>query len=221
MHPWDHARSSARRHGGPVEAYLPYHQWFDATKAARAHFTHRALRHHREGIAEAGRLFGDRLVLADGTSIETEVLGRQHLLEDVGRDDVTAADWLRAMAPAPRTVPIPGAEALAQQSALRFGGPSHAYLSLHAWFLETSLWFDDARHLAMRHHAFGIFEAEARFGTVLRPPGCHPVPTRIVAERHVRAVMRTIPSADTVLRTLRPDRWMAAAMSPQRLGLNP
>jgi hypothetical protein len=220
MHPWDHARSSARRHGGTVEGYLPFHHWFDATKIVRAHFTHRALRHHHEGIAEAVRLFGDCLSAADGISVETNTLGRQHLLEDLGRDDVTAADWLQTIESPQRTEPVPTAATLSQESARRFGGNPSAYLPLHAWFFETETWFGDSRHLVMRHHAFGIFEAEARLGPVMRPAGTHPVPTRIVAERHVRTVMGAIPSADALLRTLRPARWMAAATSPRRLGLD-
>lgn len=221
MHPWDHARSSARQHGGPADRYLPYHQWFDATKCVRAHFTHRALRHHAEGVAEATRMFGSHLPLDGRDGVETAVLGRQHLREDVGRDDVTAADWLRCIDPARASIAVPKPAVLAEMSARRFGGAAADYLPLHAWFLATTDWFDDARHLVMRHHAFGIFEAEARFGTVLRRADGAVVPLRIVAEAHVRVVMGSIPSADAVLRTLRPQRWMAAATSPRRLGLGP
>ena len=58
MHPYHHALSSQRTHGGAAADYLPLHDWFDASKSSLAHFTHRALNHHREGVAEAIRLFG-------------------------------------------------------------------------------------------------------------------------------------------------------------------
>ena len=58
MNPFDHARSSARLHGGCWSDYHPLHAWFDLTKSAHCHFTHRSLRHHREGIVEAVRVFG-------------------------------------------------------------------------------------------------------------------------------------------------------------------
>ena len=61
MHPYHHALSSQREHGGEIADYLPLHSWFDATKSALAHFTHRALRHHREGIAEATHVFGSTI----------------------------------------------------------------------------------------------------------------------------------------------------------------
>lgn len=220
MHPWDHARSSARLHGGRPEAFLAYHAWFDATKAARAHVTHRALRHHDEGLAEAATHFGDRITVTDDKTVATETLGRQHLAEDVGGDHVTAADWLRHADPDKLPADIHDPDALANESALRFGGDAADYRTLHAWFLQTRSWFPDPRHLIMRNHAFGIFDAEARFGIVLHPTNAEPVATRIVAEHHVRRVMGSIPSADALLRTIRPQRWMSAATSPRRLGLD-
>jgi hypothetical protein len=49
MHPYHHALSSARKHGGKIEDYLPLHQWFDETKKHICDFRHRALRHHSIG----------------------------------------------------------------------------------------------------------------------------------------------------------------------------
>jgi hypothetical protein len=50
MHPYHHALSSQRRHGGQATDYLPLHNWFDQSKGIAADFRHRALRHHAEGI---------------------------------------------------------------------------------------------------------------------------------------------------------------------------
>ena len=57
-HPWHHAVSSARKHGGEPEDYLAIHEWFDASKAHHGDFRHRALRHHTLGVFECEREFG-------------------------------------------------------------------------------------------------------------------------------------------------------------------
>lgn len=220
MHPYHHALSSQRQHGGAVSDYLPLHAWFDASKAALAHFTHRALRHHREGVAEAVRVFGDTIGNADGVRISVEALGLQHLAEDLSILPA-AADWLHhielPVALAPTALPTP--EELATASATRFGITVERLMLLHRWFLETSTWFPDARHLAMRHHSFGIFEAEARFGVLLAGDRQAPLPTRVAAEWHVRAVLGRVPAVPDFLRRIKGQGWMAAAQSPRRLGL--
>ena len=220
MHPYHHALSSQREHGGEASDYLALHAWFDASKTALAHFTHRALRHHREGVAEAVRIFGETIANADGARISVEALGLQHLAEDMSIVP-SAADWLNHIelpaAPAPAALRTP--EELAAASARRFDAAPELLLPLHRWFLETSTWFPDARHLAMRHHSFGIFEAEARFGVVLGKGRQHLLPTRIVGEWHVRAVLGRVPAATDFLRHLKAQRWMAAAQSSRRLGL--
>lgn len=220
MHPYHHALSSQREHGGDVADYLPLHAWFDATKSALAHFTHRALRHHREGITEATHVFGTTITTGAGAHVSVDKLGHQHLGEDMSLLP-SAADWLKhlELPPALLAAVLRSPEDLAAASARRFGIAAELLLPLHRWFLETSTWFPDARHLAMRHHSFGIFEAEARFGFLV--PGANPpaVPTRMVGEWHVRTVLGRLPAATDFLRHLKGQRWMAAAQSPQRLGL--
>ncbi len=219
MNPYDHALSSVRHYGGRAEDYVPTHNWLDASKATLAHFTHRALRHHRQGVAEAAHLFGDHLTNSDGDQIAVSSLGLQHIAEDCSIIP-DAADWLHHLEAPAGLFPdaAPNLEVLAAQSARRFGGSAEDFLPLHTWFLATTAWFEDARHLAMRHHAFGIFEAEARFGVALST-SAGAVPTRIVAEAHVRAVLGRIPAATDFLRRIKGQPWMAAAQSPRRLGL--
>src|SRR5260370_35389604 len=165
MNPYDHALSSVRHYGGRAEDYVPTHNWLDASKATLAHFTHRALRHHRQGVAEAAHLFGDHLTNSDGDQIAVSSLGLQHIAEDCSIIP-DAADWLHHLEAPAGLFPdaAPNLEVLAAQSARRFGGSAEDFLPLHTWFLATTAWFEDARHLAIRHHAFGIFEAAARFG---------------------------------------------------------
>lgn len=92
-HPYHHALSSVRRHGGVPEDYLPLHDWFDASKEFLADFRHRALRHHAQGIFEAERVFGPTITNSDGREIPTRILGEQHVREDCGRIP-SLADWL-------------------------------------------------------------------------------------------------------------------------------
>lgn len=218
MNPFDHARSSARLHGGCWSDYHPLHAWFDLTKSAHCHFTHRSLRHHREGIVEAVRVFGPSIRNSDGVLVATETVARQHVEEDC-RGMPNASDWLEGYdPPAWLRVPLPDAADLARMSALRFGGDPETYLPLHEWFLATRLWSDSPAHLIFRHQAFGIHETESRFGPALAD-GAHAVPTRVVAERHVRSVLGRLPAAPDLLRRIRAERWMLQATSPARMGL--
>lgn len=220
MHPYDHARSSVRLHGGTWQDYFPLHAWFDASKSALCFFTHRALHHHLDAFEEVTALFGPAIRNADGGAVPVDILALQHLNEDCGIVP-HARDWLIGFE-RPDWLPdvIPNAEDLALDSSRRFGGEPGDYLPLHQWFLATRLWADDQDHLVFRHHAFGVFEAEARFGPVIARAGGGHMPTRVVAERHVHQVLGRIPPASDFLRRLKGDRWMLQATSPRRLGLD-
>jgi hypothetical protein len=220
MHPYHHALSSARRYGGAAEDYLPLHNWFDATKANMSFFTHRALRHHYEGVREAVHVFGGHVTSTEGTSVAVETISLQHFMEDMSIIP-SAADWLQHIdrSKMPEFTTIPTAEELADRSARRFATTPSVVLPVHQWFFETATWFTDQRHLTMRHHSFGIFETEQRFGVVLTDGSSPPVPTRVLGEWHVRAVLGRIPTAAEFIRLVKGQPWMAAAQNPRRLGL--
>lgn len=220
MHPYDHARSSARLYGGCWQDYHACHAWFDATKAVQCRFTHRALRHHREGIDEAQAVFGSAIRNSDGAEIALRTLGLQHLEEDCGIIP-DACDWMVELDP-PNWLPheSPDCAALAEASARRFGGEPDRYRPLHDWFVATKRWCPGMTHLLFRHHSFGIFEAEARFGPALEVGPDRLIPTRVVAERHVQTVLGRIPAAVDVLRRIKGARWMLQATSPRKLGLD-
>lgn len=93
-HPYHHAKSSVRRHGGCVADYLPLHEWFDETKAHMPDPRHRALRHHSEGIFLAVQVFGTTIRNRDGKDVPTRILGEQHVREDLGYIP-TVKDWLQ------------------------------------------------------------------------------------------------------------------------------
>ena len=96
-HPYHHAVSSVRKHGGTVGDYLPLHQWFDSSKECFCDFRHRALRHHAQGIYEAERVFGPTIVNSNGKPIPTRILGEQHVKEDCGGRIPSLADWFRCI----------------------------------------------------------------------------------------------------------------------------
>lgn len=74
-HPFEHARSSAKKFGGKPEDYLAIHRWFDESKEFLADFRHRALRHHTEGIFLAERIFGVLVRNSDGTDVPVRYVG--------------------------------------------------------------------------------------------------------------------------------------------------
>jgi hypothetical protein len=217
MHPYDHARSSVKIHGGRWEDYFRLHAWFDASKVVQCRFTHRAIRHHVEGVREAIDVFGPAIRNSDRVEVDTESLGLQHLEEDCAHiptaadwmDDFDRPDWL----PAQRPDPI----ALAQQSARRFGGEQDHWLPMHSWFLATETWTDGLEHLAFRNHSFGIFEAEARFGAAVDIGEGRLFPLRVAAERHVQTVLGRVPTAMDFLRRIKGARWMLQAMKPRNI----
>ena len=216
MNPHDHARSSALRFGGCWEDYQQLHDWFDASKATLCHFLHRALRHHREGIAEAEAVFGSGLRNADGAIVPVETIGMQHLEEDCYRLP-NASDWTAGFRPPEWWPAVPPAAALlADASACRFGGLAATYLPLHQWLLAPAAWNTGPAFLLFRHHAFGLFEAERRFGPVLGE-GRYRVPTRVVGERHIQTVLGRVPPAADLLRRLTGERWMVRAAMPDSL----
>lgn len=100
-HPFHHAESSARKFGGAPSDYQAIHDWFDASKEHLAIFTHRALRHHTQGIFEAERVFGPTIVNAAGRTIPVRWIGEQHVKEDCQGRIPSMADWLKRIQPEP------------------------------------------------------------------------------------------------------------------------
>ena len=98
-HPLHHAESSARKFGGKPTDYQVIHDWFDASKAHMAFFTHRALRHHTQGIFEAERVLGLTITNSAGRSIPVRWIGEQHVKEDCQGRIPSMADWFRRIQP--------------------------------------------------------------------------------------------------------------------------
>lgn len=96
----------------------------------------------------------------------------------------------------------------AVRSALRHGGLPENYEALHNWFYEPMEWVDGEAYLIFRHHTQGIFEAEKRFGVVIRTSDGKQIPTRLIAEQHVESEIGFIPTALELLDRMQMQKWM-------------
>ncbi len=97
--PWIHALSSAKRHGGKPEDYLPIHNFMDSSKAAIPDNRHRALTHNSWFIGTIlEKVFGVTIDNSDGRKISVRDIGEEHVLEDYGNKYIpTAQDFLQEM----------------------------------------------------------------------------------------------------------------------------
>jgi hypothetical protein len=96
-HPWDHARSSARKWGGVATDYIKIHEWFDETKKWIGHSEHRMFRHHSEGIFECEQRFGMTITNSDGKDVYVRYIGEQHVKEDCFGYIPSAKEWFKAI----------------------------------------------------------------------------------------------------------------------------
>ena len=106
MHPYHHACSSAKKHGGDPSNYLAIHSWFDETKALCGDARHRALRHHTAGIYWCEEKFGATIRNSDLKEIPVRIIAEQHVIEDMGFLP-TAEWWLNQMPLTPKMNRVP------------------------------------------------------------------------------------------------------------------
>lgn len=98
MKPLQHAQISQKTYGGKWEDYIEVHNFLDSSKVVCAHFKHRFLLHHTEGVELGVKIFGQHLVNSESKTVETKQLLTEHLIEDVGRF-VTVEDWASDLLP--------------------------------------------------------------------------------------------------------------------------
>jgi len=98
MKPLQHAQISQKTHGGCWQDYIDVHNFLDSSKSTCAHFKHRFLLHHSEGIELGVKICGQKLTSRDNKTIETRQLLTEHLIEDLGKV-VKIEDWAQALLP--------------------------------------------------------------------------------------------------------------------------
>jgi len=97
-HPWQHAKSSAKKFGGYPIDYIEIHNWFDETKAWIGNSMHRMFRHHSEGIFECEKKFGPSFKNSDGKAVYTRYVAEQHVKEDCNNYIPSAKEWVDMIA---------------------------------------------------------------------------------------------------------------------------
>lgn len=100
MDPLFHSKSSVKKWGGNVDDYIAIHHWFDDSKRGFADITHRAMRHHSDGIGWCIDTFGEYIILSNGRKVPVRYVAEQHVREDCGHIP-SMKDWLVCMAPEP------------------------------------------------------------------------------------------------------------------------
>lgn len=227
MKPLQHAQISAKTYGGVWTDYIEVHNFLDSSKATCAHFKHRFLLHHAEGIELAVRLFGEELTNSDGQTISTRQILTDHLIEDVG-NIVSIEDWARDLMPkkdvafnqflAKKREQIEADEIKGEKELLDTFNLSNEDISAVKAFLAFPL--KQSIHPAailFSHNSFAIFLAEKLLGVALTKISNHTdrinskkqlIATREVFERVIFGRIRVICSpAEIIARTAETD-WM-------------
>ncbi len=89
-----------------------------------------------------------------------------------------------------------------------FGGVVDDYLAIHDWFDQTKAFLPDMRHRAVLHNAWGIFLCEQVFGVVVKNADGKHIPVRTIAERHVLADLKFIPTFEQCFGDLPFHDWL-------------
>lgn len=97
-----------------------------------------------------------------------------------------------------------------QSSVKKWGGKVEDYMKIHDWIDASKIAFCDFRHRALRHHSFGVYEAEQVFGAYITNSDGRDVPVRYIAELHIKEDCGGIvPTLSDWLRKLPRETWMS------------
>lgn len=96
MKPYQHAKNSAKKHGGTPEDYMPIHDMIDSSKAAIPDMRHRGYFHSAFGIYVIEKIFGTNIKNSEGKLVSVRDIAEDHVVEDLGFIP-TLEDWFKAM----------------------------------------------------------------------------------------------------------------------------
>lgn len=225
MKPLQHAQISAKKYGGCWQDYIELHSFLDSSKAACAHFKHRFLLHHAEGIEIAVRIFGETIANSDGQIISIERLLTEHLIEDVGKI-VSVEDWAKDLFPtssdsiyqflAKKRKQIENDSVKVETELFQAFNMSEKDISAVKDFLNFPV--KNSTHPAailFAHNSFAIFLAEKVFGYAFEKKSNGVsrkkpqfVSTREVFERLIFRRMRVIYSPAEIIARTAQNNWM-------------
>lgn len=234
MKPLQHAQISQKVYGGHWTDYIEIHNFLDSSKATCAHFKHRFLLHHTEGIELGVRIFGASLVNGENKTIETRRLLTEHLIEDVGRV-VTVEDWARYLLPdqsdpfykflAKKREQIEADQVPGENELFASFNLSERDIAAVKNFLASSL--ENSPHagaLLVSHNSFAIYLAERVLGCAFvkigdKSKGENPknqlIAVREVFERVIFLRMKTIYSPAEIIARTASREWMRGANARQ------
>ncbi len=224
MKPLQHAQISRKTHGGGWKDYIAIHSFLDSSKAACAHFKHRFLLHHSEGIEIGARILGGNVVNSENKAIETRRILTEHLIEDVGRI-VSVEDWARDLLPNkndPFYKFLEKKRALIERDSIPGENELLAALNLSkddALAVKQFLRFplEASAHpaaLLVSHNSFAIFIAERIFGQAFArntDSQKQLVAVREVFERLVFLRMKAVYSPAEIVARTASQEWMRGA----------
>ena len=224
MKPLQHAQISQKTYGGKWQDYIAVHSFLDSSKAACAHFKHRFLLHHREGIELGARILGETLLNSENKTIETRQILTEHLIEDVGRI-VSVEDWARDLLPnendsfykflAKKRASIESDCIAGENELLAALNLSKDDAAAVKKFLRFPL--ENSEHpaaLLVSHNSFAIFLAERIFGHAFaRDTGSQKqlVAVREVFERLIFLRMKAVYSPAEIIARTASQEWMRGA----------
>ncbi len=228
MKPLQHAQISQKTYGGKWQDYIEIHCFLDSSKAACAHFKHRFLLHHREGIELGVRIFGETLINSENKTIETRRLWTDHLIEDVGRI-LSVEDWARDLLPnkndsfykflAKKREQIESDQVPGESELLSAFNLSESDCTAVKKFLRFPL--EAAEHpaaLLVSHNSFAVFLAERIFGCAFVKTGDSQkqlVSVREVFERIIFLRMKAVYSPAEIVARTASREWMRGADAGQ------
>jgi hypothetical protein len=232
MKPLQHAQISAKTYGGVWSDYIEIHNFLDSSKATCAHFKHRFLLHHTEGIELAAQLFGEQIENSEKQIVSTRRILTDHLIEDVG-SIVSIEDWARDLMP---QKDAPFYQFLARKRGqIEAGVIKGGKELLNAFnladkdvcavksFLDFPL--RNSTHPAavlFSHNSFAIFLAEKLLGVALVKKNSKPnrknsknqvIATREVFERLIFLRMKAIYSPAEIIARTAENNWMRGSES--------
>lgn len=232
MKPLQHAQISAKTYSGVWADYIELHNFLDSSKAACAHFKHRFLLHHAEGIELAIRLFGEQITNSEKQIVSTSRILTDHLIEDVG-SIVSIEDWARDLLPqkdapfyqflARKRGQIEASEIKGEKELLNAFNLRDDDVCAVKSFLDFSL--RNSEHPAavlFSHNSFAVFLAEKLLGVAFvkknSKPNCQNsknqlIATREVFERLIFLRMKAVYSPAEIVARTAESQWMRGSES--------
>lgn len=221
MKPLQHAQISQKTHGGCWRDYIEVHNFLDSSKATCAHFKHRFLLHHVEGIELAVKICGQKLANRDHKTIETRQILTEHLIEDLGKV-VTVEDWAQALLPdgkvkfnqflAGKREQIENDSVAGEKELFdRFKLGENDRAAVREFLLFPLKHSTHAGALLFSHNSFAIFLAEQLFGVAfVKDVGSKNqlVSVREVFERLIFLRLKTVYSPAEIVARTSESAWM-------------